>query len=133
MSARRSGGGDRRTGPGLEGRRVLIAEDEAMVALDLERALQGAGCVVVGPVARLERALRRASGAAIDAALLDVNLADGPVFPVADVLAGRGVPFVFLTGYDGSVLPERFRQRPLCQKPYSSRRLLEVLGAVLGR
>jgi CheY-like chemotaxis protein len=117
----------------LEGCRVLVVEDEAPVALDLQRTLQDEGCVVIGPVAWLERAVRRASREPIDVALLDVNLAGSPVFPVADALAARDIPFVFLTGYDSTILPERFRQRPFCQKPYPTQRLGAVLGAALAR
>jgi DNA-binding NtrC family response regulator len=108
---------------------VLVVEDEAPVALDLEQTLQAEGCVVVGPVAWLERALLHASLEPIDVALLDVNLAGSLVFPVADALAARDIPFVFLTGYDSTILPERFRQRPFCQKPYSAQRLGAVLEA----
>src|SRR3712207_3676635 len=117
----------------LKDRRVLVVEDEAPVALDLERTLQATGCVVIGPVAWLERAVLDASLEAIDVALLDVNLAGSLVFPVADALVARNIPFVFLTGYDSTILPERFRQRPFCQKPYSAQRLAAVLEAALAR
>jgi CheY-like chemotaxis protein len=86
---------------GLAGRRVLLVEDELLVAMEMEEALRGLGCEVLGPAATVEEALRLAQVDAgrIDAAVLDVNLAGRPSFPVADLLAGRGVPVVFATGY----------------------------------
>ena len=89
-----------RTGT-LAGRRVLLVEDELLVAMEIEEALRGADCEVLGPVATLEEAMSLALAEAgrIDAAVLDVNLAGRPSFPVADLLAGRGVPVVFATGY----------------------------------
>lgn len=120
-------------GEALQGCRVLVVEDEAAIALDLRGILQGEGCTVVGPEARVEQALRRAAEEPIDAAVLDVNLEGETGFAVADALAARGVPFLFLTGYERSILPERFRDRPLQQKPFSSRRLVATLKAALGR
>ena len=119
---------------GLEGCRVLVVEDEAVVALDLAHTLRGAGCTIVGPVARLDRAVRAAAEEALDLAVLDVALGGGAtVFAVAERLAARGIPFVFLTGYDHGILPEPLRQRPICRKPCASRRLLAVLEAALRR
>jgi PAS domain S-box-containing protein len=85
----------------LAGRRVLLVEDELLVAMEMEEALRDLGCEVLGPAATVEEALRLALAEAgrIDAAVLDVNLAGRPSFPVADLLAGRGVPVVFATGY----------------------------------
>ncbi|WP_159348669.1 PAS domain S-box protein [Roseomonas harenae] len=85
----------------LTGRRVLLVEDELLVAMETEEALRDLGCEVLGPAATIEEALRLAQSEAgrIDAAVLDVNLAGRPSFPVADLLAGRGVPVVFATGY----------------------------------
>jgi PAS domain S-box-containing protein len=85
----------------LTGRRVLLVEDELLVAMEMEEALRDLGCEVLGPAATVEEALRLAQSEAgrIDAAVLDINLAGRPSFPVADLLAGRGVPVVFATGY----------------------------------
>ena len=128
------GGSPGETRRGLAGRRVLVVEDEAVVALDLAHTMRGAGCTVVGPMARLDRAVRAATDEAIDLALLDVSLGGGAtVFAVADRLAARAVPFVFLTGYDGGVLPAHLQGRPICRKPHSPHHLLAVLEAALGR
>ena len=78
-------------------------------------------------------ALRHVASDAPDIALLDVNLAGEEVFPVADALASRQVPFVFLTGYGRNVIPDRFRDRPLLGKPYSTAPLLATLERLTGR
>jgi CheY-like chemotaxis protein len=117
----------------LEGCRLLLVEDEAAILLDLQRLLQDAGCTIVRSATKLQSALESAAEASIDLALLDINLHGEKVFPVADALVARGIPFVFLTGYDSTVLPERFGQRPTCRKPYTPKRLLAVLGSAAGR
>lgn len=85
----------------LAGRRVLVVEDEPLVAMEMEEALHGIGCEVVGPAGTVEEALRLAQAEAgqLDAAVLDVNLNGRPSFPIADLLASRDVPVVFATGY----------------------------------
>ena len=106
-------------GQPLECCRVLVVEDEAMIAMDLQGILRRAGCEVIGPVGRVEAATRRADGEPPpDVALLDINLGGESVFVVADALAARRIPFVFVTGYGKDVLPERFRERPMSSKPY---------------
>jgi CheY-like chemotaxis protein len=131
------GGGTQVTGAAkveaLAGLRVLVAEDEALIALDVARTLRRAGCEVVGPVQQVQEALRRVRHETLDVAVLDLNLAGEMAFPVADALAARRVPFVFLTGYDATILPERFRDRPLSGKPYSARPLLKALATALDR
>lgn len=117
----------------LEGLRVLVVEDEAMVAMMIEDILIDLGCVVVGPVAGVSAALRLLEAEPVDAAVLDVNLSGEKVFPVADRLAARGVPFLFSTGYGASGLEARHLDRPVLQKPYAPGRLGSVLSAVLGR
>ena len=89
-----------RPGARLAGKRVLIVEDEAMVALDLQFAFEDEGAEVIGPAQKLAAALRLAAEApAIDAALLDVDIAGESVYPVAEALRARGVPFAFQTGH----------------------------------
>jgi AmiR/NasT family two-component response regulator len=113
--------------------RILVVEDESLIAMDLEGMLRRAGCVVVGPVSRVAAATRRIADRPPDLALLDVNLGNGEtVYALADALAELRVPFVFLTGYGREALPERFRQRPIAGKPYSARRLLATLAATVG-
>src|SRR3546814_9846381 len=83
----------------LAGLRILVVEDELLVALELEMMLIGLGCDVVGPASRLEKAMQLAAAEAIDGAILDVNLRGRPVYPVATALKARGIPFLFSTGY----------------------------------
>ncbi len=116
---------------GLHGRRILIVEDEALIALDLESALLGVGCLVFGPMAGLAEALQRIDEEPFDAALLDVNLSGELIFPLAELLAQRGIPFVFLTGYADAIIPERFRERPVCRKPCDPRRPMQALRTAL--
>jgi DNA-binding response OmpR family regulator len=115
----------------LQGARVLVAEDEYLLADDLSRALGSAGAEVAGPVSTVQQAMRLIAEGRLDAAVLDVTLRDGKVFPVADLLAERGVPFAFATGYDQSALPDRFGDRPRIQKPFSTRTVLSELSGLL--
>lgn len=115
----------------LAGRRVLVVEDEALVSMLIEQMLEDLGCVVVGPATTIASALALAEGSEpIDMALLDVNLSGEHVFPVAEALAKRGVPFAFSTGYGEGGLPEEWRGRPTLQKPYTFDDVIEALGAL---
>ncbi len=104
---------------GLAGLRVLVVEDEAAIALLLEDMLLDLGCEVLGPVGRLPDALKLAEADAIDVAILDVNLAGVAIYPVADALRLRGVPFLFSTGYGAGGIDAAFRDSPVLQKPFS--------------
>lgn len=117
----------------LKHRRILVVEDEAMIAMDLEALLRQSGCEVVGPVASLREALRAVAEEALDAAVLDINLGEEKALAVADALAGSGVPFVFVTGYGPEILPVRHRGRPVTTKPYRPERLLRLLVEAMGR
>lgn len=119
------------SGSYLTGRRVLLVEDEVLVAMLLEDILRDAGCAVVGPVARLCDAVAAARHEQIDAALLDVNLAGQKVFPVAVILAGRDVPFLLLTGYGEAALPPDAPPWPVCTKPFRPSDLVARLGALV--
>jgi len=102
----------------LEGARILIVEDNPILALGLSEILSGVGVDVVGPVGRLEEAMALAMSTGVDGALLDISLHGVQVFPLADMLAERKVPFAFVTGYDRrAVIPERFGNVPALQKP----------------
>jgi len=117
---------------GLKGRRVLVVEDEMMIAMLVEDMLGDLGCSVIGPAHGLQAAMALAEESTdLDAALLDVNLAGQPVFPVADVLRARNVPIVFCTGYGDAGLREADRGAPVLQKPYRARDLAETLAAAL--
>jgi CheY-like chemotaxis protein len=108
-------------------RRILVVEDEGLVALMLEDMLEGMGYEVACSAASVAKALAWIEGGGeIDAALLDVNLGGELVFPVAEALRARGVPFAFSTGY-GEAHDPRFRATPLLGKPILLERLQEVL------
>ena len=113
----------------LQGVKVLVVEDEYLVATMMEDMLESAGCVVAGPIPRLAQALDAASSEACDVAVLDVNLAGERVYPVAEILAQRSVPFVFVTGYGSNTLPSEYAKRPRICKPF---RITELLAAISG-
>jgi DNA-binding NtrC family response regulator len=115
----------------LSGRRVLIVEDEVIVAWALEAMLADIGCMIVGPAARVNQALAMIEMELIDVALLDINLNGEKSYPVADALAARGVPFVFSTGYRQDRMPDGYQQFPLLQKPFSGEELAEALAKLL--
>ncbi len=97
--------------------KVLVVEDESLVALDIENMLEEMGCKVVASVPRLVRALDVASRLDFDLAVLDINLAGEVVYPLAFRLAERGIPFLFSTGYSTADLPDQLRDRPILRKP----------------
>jgi two-component SAPR family response regulator len=97
--------------------KVLVVEDESLVALDIENMLEEMGCKVVASVPRLVRALELASRLDFDLAVLDINLAGEVVYPLAFRLAARGIPFVFSTGYSTASLPPELSDRPILKKP----------------
>lgn len=119
--------------PGLSGCRILVVEDEYMIADDITQALVAAGAEVLGPVASAADAAELiAGGGRIDAAILDINLRDGAVFPAADALAERNIPFAFATGYEQWSLPERFRGRPVVEKPFSASNIAALVEPLAG-
>lgn len=112
--------------------RILIVEDEYMLADELRMELEEAGAIVLGPVPSIDEAadLIR-SEEHIDGGILDVNLDGEKVFPVADLLTDRNVPFVFTTGYDRSALPKRFVQVVRCEKPVNMKDVARAIGRVV--
>jgi CheY-like chemotaxis protein len=102
---------------GPAGLRLLVVEDEMLLAMALGDMLADLGCEVIGPVARVAEAVRLAGSGRMDGAILDVNIAGVEVYPVAQELARRGIPFIFLTGYSADKLSPEWRDRPLLQKP----------------
>ena len=111
----------------LSGKRILAVEDEYMLAQDLALFLEQQGVTVVGPVGTVQAALGLATRETLDAAILDVNLHNQPVYPVADVLIERGVPIVFATGYDELLMQRPYLNLPRCSKPLDKEALLQVL------
>jgi CheY-like chemotaxis protein len=112
--------------------RILVVEDEALVAFALEELLTECGYKVVGPAPNVRTAVKLLDAERIDAAVLDINLGGETVDPVARALATAGVPFVFTTGYtSASALPQGFRDRPALNKPYQPEALLDALARLL--
>src|SRR5258707_713690 len=105
--------------PELAGKRVLVVEDEMLIALLVEDMLDDAACIVIGPFARVAAAKTEV----IDLALLDVNVAGEKVFPVAHALEERGIPFLFLTGYGQSALPQDRPDWEAVVKPFFPEKL----------
>lgn len=119
--------------PSLAGKRVLLIEDEMLVAMLLEEGLAELGCAVVGPIGRVDAAKRAVAAERFDCALLDINLRGQPVYPVAELLAKREVPFCFVTGYGEPGVAPPFAERPVLHKPFSSRELAAVVGRLTRR
>ena len=119
--------------PTLVGRRILVVEDEMMIAMLVEDMLSELGCSVVGPAHALDTALNLAQNEeGLDAALLDVNLGGQPVFAVADALREKGVPAIFSTGYGDAGLRDIDRGSPVLQKPFRAGDLARALTVALG-
>jgi CheY-like chemotaxis protein len=117
------------SGGPLGGRRILVVEDEALVAMLVEDALVDAGSEVIGPVATVADAVALLDREAPpDAAVLDLNLAGETSVPVADMLAARGVPFVVATGYGAAGLPPEHKDAPVLAKPYDPTELTATLA-----
>ncbi len=115
----------------LLGRRILVVEDEMMVAMLMEDILTELGCVVVGPAYRVVDALRLLAEVEIDAALLDVNLNGAESYPVAEELRRREVPFVFATGYGAAGIRPGCGQFATIQKPFEPMEVAEALRGAL--
>ncbi|MEZ0172613.1 response regulator [Microvirga sp. TS319] len=112
--------------------RVLVVEDEYFIADDMAKALEKLGAEVVGLVPKRDKALMLlSSGEGIDAAVLDINLRGEEVFPVADALAERGIPFVFATGYDPSSVPVAYADVPRWAKPFDPDALAQTLPGIV--
>lgn len=123
------------SGTPLRGVRVLLVEDETLVAMLLEDMIADLGGTVVASASRVAAALEvaRDPSTDVDFALLDVNLAGEDVFPVAAALAERGVPFVFSTGYGSGGLPHVWRDRPTLQKPFTEEQVIAAVDKVAPR
>jgi CheY-like chemotaxis protein len=116
----------------LKGRRLLLVEDEYLVAADLAASLESLGAEVIGPAASVEEALSfvEKDGVRLDGAVLDINLRNERVYPVADVLTARSIPFVFTTGYDAVAIPSAYAQVPRCEKPVDRTQLVRWLSKI---
>ncbi|NOG74170.1 response regulator [Roseicella sp. DB1501] len=122
------------TDPGLDGLRVLVVEDEAMVAMLFEDTLADLGCTVVGPAASVAEALDIIGRDTIDVALLDMDLAGEASHPVADALTARGVPFAFVSGYGaGAADGSGHAGAPIISKPFTQATFAATLGRLAGQ
>lgn len=115
----------------LAGRRILVVEDDFYLADDTERALRAAGAEVVGPIPRSSLAVAALADDGVDAAVVDINLGEGPSFALADALKRAGVPFVFVTGYDEVLIPKRLADIATVQKPADMRAVVRAVAGLL--
>jgi two-component SAPR family response regulator len=114
----------------LKGMKVLVVEDETLISMLFEDILAELDCEVVGPALNIRQATELAQRAEIDAAVLDVNLAGDPIFPVAEILALRGVPLVFSSGYGANGLPERWQHEQTLPKPFTTDEVARALESL---
>ena len=113
--------------------RVLLVEDEALVGIMIQECLTEFGFQITGPVCTASEALSAAKDGHFDAAILDINLGDGSVYRVAEILSARGVPFIFVTGYDSGSVDSRFQEVPVLQKPIERQMLQKIFPAQASR
>jgi len=108
----------------------LVVEDESLIAMLVEETLIDAGLDVVGPVARVAKALDIANKDTLAGAVLDVNIAGEVVYPVADALEARGIPFLFLTGYGERAVRPDLRTHPILHKPFLPEQMREIVESL---
>jgi CheY-like chemotaxis protein len=111
--------------------RILVVEDEFLIRMLLEDMLTDLGYELAGVAGRVDEAADLAKKTDFDLAILDVNLDGQDVYPVAELIAGRGLPFMFVTGYGGRGLPDAYRGRPTLQKPFQLDELKKTLAQLL--
>lgn len=109
-------------------RRILVVEDEFLIALDIAGVLEQAGFDVIGPAGRVGEALTAIQGIDVYGALVDGNLGGEPVGALADALSARGIPFAFVTGYGRDRLPAAYQSAPLVKKPFTQAELLAAIN-----
>ena len=115
----------------LAKKRVLIVEDELLVALMIEDLLADLGCEAVGPLGSVAQALSVAGSEPIDLAVLDVNLGGEMVYPVAERLGERDIPFLFVSGYGDDAILEGYVGWTVCAKPFRAKELARMMAALL--
>ncbi|HVZ99914.1 MAG TPA: response regulator, partial [Caulobacterales bacterium] len=117
----------------VAGKRVLVVEDEIVIALDIVDKLDERGCKAVGPAATFDEAQRLIDQGEFDCALLDANLAGQPVDQLAAALTQSNTPFAFVTGYGREALPLAFRDAPMIAKPFSPQQLTDLIELIFTR
>ena len=117
-----------KAGTGMAAKRVLVVEDEFLIALDIAGVLEQAGITVIGPAGSVGDALRAIDGEVVHGALLDAHLAGEPVTRIADALKARGIPFAFVSGYGREQLPPAHSGAILVKKPFTGRDLLAAVA-----
>jgi len=113
--------------------RILVVEDEPLIAAEIAGMLAAMGYHTVGPVAAVYQALLLIETEPVDAAILDVNVSDGHITPVAELLLDRGIPVLLATGYEEYALSERLMTLPRLQKPYTSDQLMNEVRNICAR
>jgi CheY-like chemotaxis protein len=119
------------TATGLKGFRILVVEDESLVAMLIEDSLIDIGCEIAGIASQVDEAMSKVSSLEFDAAILDVNLNGAQTDPVANALIERGIPFIFATGYGAAGLPELLQSAPVLGKPFQRSDLERALKIAL--
>ncbi|MBR7619093.1 response regulator [Phenylobacterium sp. 20VBR1] len=115
------------------GFRVLVVEDEPLIGMDIEDAVEGLGHEVIGPIAELDEALEVAANAALGCAILDINIRGGHSYPVADMLLKRGLPVLLLSGYGEQTLPKRLQKEARLSKPFTGAQLDKEIRELCAR
>lgn len=116
----------------LDGRRILVVEDDYLVAMVLVDVLEDAGAKVLGPIGSVEEAIAFLEDGSqpFDLAILDINLRGQTSYPIADALTARSVRFLFATGYGAGILEARYQGHPRCEKPFTDETLLTALAGL---
>lgn len=117
---------------GLGDRRILVVEDDPLIAMDLQRILEDAGAVVIGPASNLAKALDLFERHPLDIAVLDVRLETGDSLPLADLLSERSLPFIFQTS-DPNLIAGLYPGAPVLRKPFRPQELVAELVALLAK
>lgn len=113
--------------------RVLVVEDEPLIGMDIEAAVEGLGHEVVGPIAELDEALDVATIAALGCAILDINIRGGHSYPVAEILRKRGLPVLLLSSYGEQTLPVRLHEEARLPKPFTGAQLKQEIRDLCAR
>lgn len=117
----------------LRGIKILLVEDQYLIAQYLEFCLEELGAQIIGPCATVQQAIAHIEKGGVDCAILDISVLDGKIYPAAALLDERGVPYIFLTGYDADDIPVQFRSHMVCDKNVHITILIRHLCNALGR